>query len=101
MTGKTADSENNSLAYVTYGTKRRNAYTIIEDSLNLKDSRVYDTVTDASGKETRELNTKETILAQQRQDLIREAFKSWIWKDPERRETLCKNTTTSITPFAP
>lgn len=52
MTGKTADSENNSLAYVTYGTKRRNAYTIIEDSLNLKDSRVYDTVTDASGKET-------------------------------------------------
>ena len=90
LTGKTADSENNSLAYVTYGTKRRNAYTIIEDSLNLKDSRVYDTVTDASGKETRELNTKETILAQQRQDLIREAFKSWIWKDPERRETLCK-----------
>ena len=75
---------------MTYGTKRRNAYTIIEDSLNLKDSRVYDTVTDASGKETRELNTKETILAQQRQDLIREAFKSWIWKDPERRETLCK-----------
>ena len=90
LTGKTADSENNSLAYVTYGTKRRNAYTIIEDSLNLKDSRVYDTVTDASGKETRELNTKETILAQQRQDLIREAFKSWIWKDPERRETLCR-----------
>ena len=90
VTGKTRDSENNSLAYVTYGTKRRNAYTIMEDSLNLRDSRVYDTVEDEVGREVRTLNTKETILAQQRQDMMREAFKSWIWKDPERRETLCR-----------
>lgn len=90
VAGKTLDSTENTLAYMTYGTKRRSAYTIIEDSLNLRDSRVYDTVTRPDGGETRELNAKETILAQQRQDMIREAFKSWIWKDPERREALCQ-----------
>ena len=68
VAGKTLDSTENTLAYMTYGTKRRSAYTIIEDSLNLRDSRVYDTVTRPDGGETRELNAKETILAQQRQD---------------------------------
>lgn len=88
--GKTRDSANNTLAYVTYGTKRKNAYAIIEDSLNLRDCRVYDTIHDADGTEKRVLNTKETMLAQQKQEMVREAFKSWIWKDPERREALCQ-----------
>ena len=90
ISGKTRDSVKNTLAYVTYGTKRRNAYAIIEDSLNLRDSRVYDTIHDADGSEKRVLNTKETMLAQQKQDMIRETFQSWVWKDPERREVLCK-----------
>lgn len=90
VSGKTRDSANNTLAYVTYGTKRKNAYAIIEDSLNLRDCRVYDTVQDADGTEKRVLNTKETMLAQQKQEMVREAFKSWIWKDPERREVLCQ-----------
>ena len=80
----------NTLAYVTYGTKRKNAYAIIEDSLNLRDCRVYDTIHDADGTEKRVLNTKETMLAQQKQEMVREAFKSWIWKAPERREVLCQ-----------
>lgn len=90
ISGKTRDSANNTLAYVTYGTKRKNAYAIIEDSLNLRDCRVYDTIHDADGTEKRVLNTKETMLAQQKQEMVREAFKSWIWKDPERREVLCQ-----------
>lgn len=90
ISGKTRDSANNTLAYVTYGTKRKNAYAIIEDSLNLRDCRVYDTIHDADGLEKRVLNTKETMLAQQKQEMVREAFKSWIWKDPKRREELCK-----------
>jgi hypothetical protein len=90
ISGKTRDSANNTLAYVTYGTKRKNAYAIIEDSLNLRDCRVYDTIHDADGTEKRVLNTKETMLAQQKQEMVREAFKSWIWKDPERREALCQ-----------
>ena len=75
---------------MTYGTKRKNAYSIIEDSLNLRDCRVYDTIHDIDGTEKRVLNTKETMLAQQKQEMVREAFKSWIWKDPARRETLCQ-----------
>lgn len=90
ISGKARDSANNTLAYVTYGTKRKNAYAIIEDSLNLRDCRVYDTIREADGTEKRVLNTKETMLAQQKQEMVREAFKSWIWKDPKRRETLCQ-----------
>ena len=85
--GKNADLYNVS-ANVTYGTKRVNAYSIIEDSLNLKDTRVYDLIEDEYGKEKRVLNMKETILAQQKQTLIQEAFRDWLWKDPERRDRL-------------
>ena len=90
VSGKARDSANNTLAYVTYGTKRKNGYAIIEDSLNLRDCRVYDTIHEADGTEKRVLNTKETMLAQQKQEMVREAFKSWIWKDPQRREALCR-----------
>ena len=90
ISGKSRDSVNNSLAYVTYGTKRRNAYAIIEDSLNLRDTRIYDTIHDPDGSDKRVLNVKETMLAQQKQEQIREAFKNWIWKDPERRADLCR-----------
>ncbi len=85
--GKNADLYNVS-ANVTYGTKRVNAYDIIEDSLNLKDVRVYDTVVDEEGRDKRVLNMKETILAQQKQTLIQEAFRDWLWKDQERRDRL-------------
>lgn len=85
--GKNADLYNVS-ANVTYGTKRVNAYSIIEDSLNLKDTRAYDLIEDEYGKEKRVLNMKETILAQQKQTLIQEAFRDWLWKDPERRDRL-------------
>ena len=84
--GKNADY-GNSLVNMTYGTSRRNAYQILEDSLNLKDSRVYDTITE-DGKEKRVLNKKETTLAAQKQETIREAFKDWIFRDPDRRQDL-------------
>lgn len=84
--GKNADY-GNSLVNMTYGTSRRNAYTILEDSLNLKDSRVYDTV-EEDGKEKRVLNKKETTIASQKQEAIREAFKDWVFRDPERRQVL-------------
>ena len=90
VSGKSRDSLNNSLAYVTYGTKRRNAYAIIEDSLNLRDTRIYDTVHNPDGTTSRVFNAKETMLAQQKQEQIREAFKDWIWKDPTRRADLCQ-----------
>ena len=77
----------NSLVNMTYGTARRNAYQILEDSLNLKDSRVYDTVVE-DGKEKRVLNKKETMIASQKQEMVREAFKDWVFRDPERREVL-------------
>ena len=77
-------------ATVTYGTSRMNAYEIIHDTLNLRDVRVYDYVKDADGKEKRELNKKETTLAQQKQEQIKSAFKDWIWQDPERRQALVK-----------
>ena len=86
--GKNAD-RNNPLVNATYGTERANAYKILEDSLNLKDSRVYDTIIE-DGKEKRVLNKKETTLASQKQEAIREAFKDWVFADPERRETLVK-----------
>ena len=84
--GKNADY-GNSLVNMTYGTSRRNAYTILEDSLNLKDSRVYDTI-EEDGKEKRVLNKKETTIASQKQEAIREAFKDWVFRDPERRLVL-------------
>lgn len=90
VSGKSRDSLNNSLAYVTYGTKRRNAYAIIEDSLNLRDTRIYDTIHEPDGSTTRVFNAKETMLAQQKQEQIREAFKDWVWKDPARRADLCQ-----------
>ncbi len=88
ITAKNAVSYTNVAAYTTYGTGRANAYHILEDSLNLRDVRVYDTVEDADGKERRVLNAKETTLAAQKQQAIREAFKDWIWKDPQRRQEL-------------
>ena len=88
--GKSSVSYNDVAAYTTYGTSRANAYKILEDSLNLRDVRIYDTIEDADGKERRVLNAKETTLAAQKQQAIREAFKDWIWRDPERRQTLVR-----------
>ena len=90
ITGKNSVSENNVAAYTTYGTSRANAYKILEDSLNLRDVRIYDTVEDADGKERRVLNAKETTLAAQKQQAIRDAFRDWIWRDPEHRQTLVR-----------
>ena len=87
--GKNVDSSNNPLSTATYGTQRANAYRLLEDALNLRDTKIYDTIHDAYG-EHRVLNRKETTLAQQKQELIREEFKEWIFKDMSRRETLCK-----------
>ena len=88
VTGKNSVSRTDVAAYTTYGTGRANAYKILEDSLNLRDVRIYDTVEDADGKERRVLNAKETTLAAQKQQAIRDAFRDWIWKDPERRQAL-------------
>ena len=85
--GKNAD-RGNSLVNMTYGTSRANAYRILEDSLNLRDTRIFDTI-EEDGKEKRVLNKKETMLASQKQEAIREAFKDWVFRDPERRQTLC------------
>ena len=90
ISGKNAVSYNDVAAYTTYGTDRANAYRILEDSLNLRDVRIYDTVEDPDGKERRVLNAKATTLAAQKQQAIREAFKDWIWKDPERRQALVR-----------
>ena len=90
ISGKSAVSENNVAAYTTYGTSRANAYKILEDSLNLRDVRIYDTVEDAEGRERRVLNAKETTLAAQKQQAIRDAFRDWIWRDPERRRALVR-----------
>ncbi|MHB1314584.1 MAG: DEAD/DEAH box helicase family protein [Christensenellales bacterium] len=88
--GKNDDSSDNIKANVTYGTKRINAYKIVEESLNLKDVRIFDTVVDADGKEARVLNKQQTAIAQQKQEAIKEAFKAWVWKDPARRERLTR-----------
>ena len=85
---KNAISYSNIAAYMTYGTERANAYKILEDTLNLRDVRIYDTKHDADGRERRVLNSKETTLAQQKQQAIKDAFRDWIWRDPDRRHTL-------------
>lgn len=87
--GKSVD-KGNLKANNTYGTTRVNAYKIIENTLNLKDVKIFDTVTDEDGKEKKVLNVKETQIAQSKQELIKQAFKDWIWKDPTRREKLCR-----------
>lgn len=88
ITGKSQPSYSDVNAYMTYGTDRANAYKILEDTLNLRDVRIYDTVTDPDGKERRVLNSKETTLAQQKQQAIKDAFQDWIWRDPDRRQEL-------------
>ena len=88
ITGKSQPSYSDVNAYMTYGTDRANAYKILEDTLNLRDVRIYDTVTDPDGRERRVLNSKETTLAQQKQQAIKDAFRDWIWKDPDRRQEL-------------
>ena len=90
ISGKNVVGQNNVAAYSTYGTGRANAYKILEDSLNLRDVRIYDTVEDEDGKERRVLNAKETTLAAQKQQAIRDAFRDWIWRDPERRQALVR-----------
>ena len=87
--GKSTD-RGNVKAISTYGTRRINAYEIIEDTLNLKDVRIFDYVYDADGRKTAVLNKKETAIAQSKQELIKDAFAEWIWKDPDRREAICK-----------
>ena len=88
ISGKNSIPYNDINARMTYGTDCANAYKILEDTLNLRDARIYDTVRDADGKEKRVLNSKETTLAQQKQQAIKEAFRDWIWKDPDRRREL-------------
>ena len=88
ISGKNSIPYNDINARMTYGTDCANAYKILEDTLNLRDVRIYDTVRDVDGKEKRVLNSKETTLAQQKQQAIKEAFRDWIWKDPDRRREL-------------
>ncbi len=88
--GKTKTNRNDVMAYETFGTARASAYKILEDTLNLRDARVYDTVEDDSGKPKRVLNKKETMLAGQKQQAIKDAFANWVWQDPQRRESLVK-----------
>ena len=88
INGKSSPSYNDVAAYVTYGTDRANAYRILEETVNLKDIRIYDTIEDPDGKQKRVLNKKETTLAQQKQQAIKDAFQDWVWKDPRRREAL-------------
>ena len=88
--GKTKTNRNDVIAYETFGTARASAYKILEDTLNLRDARVYDTVEDDSGKPKRVLNKKETMLAGQKQQAIKDAFANWVWQDPQRREVLVR-----------
>ena len=90
VTAKNSISYDDVAAYATYGTARANAYKIFEDTLNLRDVRIYDTKTEPDGKEIRVLNIKETEAAQQKQQLIKDGFKDWIFKDADRRQTLVK-----------
>ena len=90
INGKTVVSRSNVAAYASYGTDRANAYKLLEDALNLRDTRIFDTIQNADGKEQRVLNQKATTLAQQKQQAIKDAFREWIWKQPTRRETLVK-----------
>ena len=88
ISGKNSIPYNDINARMTYGTDCANAYKILEDTLNLRDVRIYDTIRDADGREKRVLNSKETTLAQQKQQAIKEAFRDWIWRDPDRRREL-------------
>ena len=88
--GKTATGRSDIISSETYGTSRANAYKILEETLNLKDVRIYDTIEDAEGKPKRVLNKRETMLAQQKQQVIKDAFANWIWQDPQRRISLVK-----------
>ncbi len=90
VTGKNATGRHDVMAYMTYGTDRASAYRILEDTLNLRDIRIYDTIEDADGKQKRVLNKKETTLAQQKQQAIKDAFRDWVWRDPRRREDLVR-----------
>ena len=88
--GKTATGRGDIISSETYGTSRANAYKILEETLNLKDIRIYDTIEDAEGKPKRVLNKRETMLAQQKQQVIKDAFANWVWQDPQRRIALVK-----------
>ena len=88
--GKTATGRSDIISSETYGTSRANAYKILEETLNLKDVRIYDTIEDAEGKPKRVLNKRETMLAQQKQQVIKDAFANWVWQDPPRRIALIK-----------
>ena len=88
--GKTATGRSDIISSETYGTSRANAYKILEETLNLKDVRIYDTIEDAEGKPKRVLNKRETMLAQQKQQVIKDAFANWIWQDPQRRIALVR-----------
>ena len=91
ITNKNWVSDQDVTARTTYGTDRRSAYEILEETLNLRDVRIYDTVTDPGGKEKRVLNARATTLAAQKQQMIKDAFKDWLWQDPERRRTLVRH----------
>ena len=101
IAGKGRVSSTDVAACTTYGTQRANAYEILEDTLNLRDVRIYDTVQDENGRERRVLNSKETTLAQQKQQAIKDAFRDWIWRDPDRRQHLVRSTMTSTTASGP
>ena len=88
--GKTATGRGDIISSETYGTSRANAYKILEETLNLKDVRIYDTIEDADGKPKRVMNKRETMLAQQKQQVIKDAFANWVWQDPQRRIALVK-----------
>ena len=90
MEGKTATGRGDIISSETYGTSRANAYKILEETLNLKDVRIYDTIEDAEGKPKRVLNKRETMLAQQKQQVIKDAFANWVWQDPQRRIALVR-----------
>ncbi len=91
ITNKSWINDRDVAAHATYGTDRRNAYRILEDSLNLRDVRIYDTIEDSDGRERQVLNVKETTLAVQKQQMIKDAFKDWLWQDPDRRRELVRH----------
>ncbi len=97
--GKTATGRGDIISSETYGTSRANAYKILEETLNLKDVRIYDTIEDAEGKPKRVLNKRETMLAQQKQQVIKDAFANWVWQDPQRRIARSPSGSTSATPL--
>ena len=101
INNKNAVSGSDVAAYSTYGTERANAYKILEDSLNLRDVRIYDTLEDADGKKKRVLNARESTLAAQKQQALREAFKDWIWREPERRDKLVRQYNEEMNCFRP